>query len=64
MLGRSPLIATAGQKAALQGLSRSDVRGQADHARAALTDPEPGWLGSAQLEVFIPQGDGLASVPG
>ena len=34
MAGRSSLVATAEQKAALQALSQSDVRGEADRARA------------------------------
>ena len=47
MPGRSPLVATAEQKAALQELSRSDVRGEADRARAVLLTLE-GWT-SVQL---------------
>ena len=42
MPGRSPLVATAEQKAALQELSRSDVRGEADRARAVLLTLQ-GW---------------------
>ena len=47
MPGRSPLAATAEQKAALQELSRSDVRGEADRARAILLTLQ-GWT-SVQL---------------
>ena len=47
MAGRSLLVATAEQKAALQELSRSDVRGEADRARAILLTLQ-GWT-SPQL---------------
>jgi len=36
MAGRSPLVASAGQEAELRALSRSDVRGETDRARAIL----------------------------
>ena len=42
MPGRSSLVATAEQKAALRELSRSDVRGEADRARAILLTLQ-GW---------------------
>ena len=42
MAGRSSLVVTAEQKAALQDLSQSDVRGEADRARATLLTLE-GW---------------------
>ena len=47
MVGRSPLVATREQEAALQELSRSDVRGEADRARAILLTLQ-GWT-SVQL---------------
>ncbi len=51
MAGRSPLVATAEQKAALQALSRSDVRGEADRARAILLTLQ-GWTSPQLAEVF------------
>ena len=51
MPGRSPLVATAEQKAALQELSRSDVRGEADRARAVLP-PLKGWTSLELAEAF------------
>ena len=47
MPGRSPLVATVEQKAALQELARSEVRGEADRARAILLTLQ-GWT-SPQL---------------
>ena len=47
MSGRSPLAATAEQEAALRALSQSDVRGEADRARAILLTLQ-GWT-SVQL---------------
>jgi len=44
MAGRSSLVATAEQKAALQKLLRFDVRGEADRARATLLTLQ-GWTG-------------------
>ena len=51
MPGRSPLVATAEQKAALQELSRSDVRGEADRARAILLTLQ-GWTSLEVAEAF------------
>ena len=51
MPGRSPLVATAEQKAALQELSRSDVRGEADRARAILLTLQ-GWTSIEVAEAF------------
>ena len=51
MPGRSPLVATAEQKAALQELSRSDVRGEADRARAILLTLE-GWTSMQLAKAF------------
>ena len=51
MPGRSPLVATAEQKAALQELSRSDVRGEADRARAILSTLQ-GWTSLEVAEAF------------
>ena len=51
MPGRSSLVATAEQKAALQELSRSDVRGAADRARAILLTLE-GWTSLEVAEAF------------
>ncbi len=47
MPGRSPLVATVEQKAALQELAGSEVRGEADRARAILLTLQ-GWT-SPQL---------------
>jgi len=47
MSGRSLLVATAEQEAELRALSRSDVRGEADRARAVLLTLQ-GWT-SIQL---------------
>jgi len=49
--GQSLLVATAEQKAAPQALSRSDVRGEADRARAILLTLQ-GWT-SPQLAQLI-----------
>ena len=51
MPGRSPLVATAEQKTALQELSRSDVRGEADRARAILLTLQ-GWTSLELAEAF------------
>ena len=51
MPGRSPLVATAEQKAALQELSQSDVRGEADRARAVLLTLE-GWTSLELAKAF------------
>ena len=51
MPGRSPLVATAEQKAALQELSQSDVRGEADRARAILLTLQ-GWTSVQLAEAF------------
>ena len=51
MSGRSSLVATAEQKAALQELSRSDVRGEADRARAVLLTLQ-GWTSLDLAEAF------------
>ena len=51
MPGRSPLVATAEQKAALQELSRSDVHGEADRARAILLTLQ-GWTSLELAEAF------------
>ena len=64
MPGRSPLVATAEQKAALQELSRSDVRGEADRVRAILlvVRPAPGTVSTrirltdSQARYWTPQG--------
>ena len=51
MSGRSPLVATAEQEAELWALSRSDVRGEADRARAILLTLE-GWTSVQLAKVF------------
>ena len=51
MAGRSRLTATAEQVAALKALARSDVRGEADRARAVLLTLE-GWTGVEIAEAF------------
>ena len=51
MAGRSPLVATAGQEAELRALSRSDVRGEADRARAILLTLQ-GWTSLEVAEAF------------
>ena len=51
MAGWSPLDAMAEQTAALQDLSRSDVRGQADRARAILLILQ-GWTSPRVAEAF------------
>ena len=51
MAGRSSLIATAEQKAALQALSQSDVRGEADRARAILLTLQ-GWTSPQVAQAF------------
>ena len=51
MAGRSPLVATAEQEAELRALSRSDVRGVADGARAVLLTLQ-GWTSVEVAEAF------------
>ncbi len=51
MSGRSLLVATAEQKAALQELSRSDVHGEADRARAILLTLQ-GWTSPQLAQAF------------
>jgi transposase len=51
MSGRSPLVATAEQEAELRALSRSDVRGEADRARAVLLTLQ-GWTSVQLAEAF------------
>ena len=51
MAGRSSLVATAEQKAALQVLSQSDVRGEADRARAILLTLQ-GWTSPQVAQAF------------
>ena len=51
MAGRSPLVATAEQEAELRVLSRSDVRGEADRARAILLTLQ-GWTSIEVSEAF------------
>ena len=51
MAGRSSLVATAEQKAALQALSQSDVRREADRARAILLTLQ-GWTGPQVAQAF------------
>jgi len=51
MAGRSPLVATAEQDAELRALSRSDVRGEADRARAILLTLQ-GWTSIEVAEAF------------
>jgi len=51
MAGRSSLVATAEQKAELRLLSRSDVRGEADRARAILLTLQ-GWTSIELAEAF------------
>jgi len=51
MSGRSALVATAEQKAALQALSRSDVRGEANRARAILLTLQ-GWTSPRLAQAF------------
>src|SRR3954465_9672239 len=51
MSGRSPLLATAAQRAELQELARSDVRGEADRARAILLTLA-GWTSPELAEAF------------
>ncbi len=51
MVGRSPLVATAEQEAELRALSRSDVRGEADRARAVLLTLQ-GWTSIQLAEAF------------
>ena len=51
MAGRSPLVAGAGQEAELRALSRSDVRGEADRARATLLTLQ-GWTSLEVAEAF------------
>jgi transposase len=51
MAGRSPLVATAEQEAELRALSRSDVRSEADRARAVLLTLQ-GWTSVQLAEAF------------
>ena len=51
MSGRSSLVATAEQEAELRVLSRSDVRGEADRARAILLTLQ-GWTSGEVSEAF------------
>ncbi|MFL5287991.1 MAG: hypothetical protein ACJ8AW_45255, partial [Rhodopila sp.] len=51
MSGRSTLRATDDQKAALAELARSDVRGEADRARAVLLTLS-GWSSGQSAEAF------------
>ena len=51
MAGRSSLVATAEQEAELRVLSRSDVRGEADRARAILLTLQ-GWTSVQLAEAF------------
>ncbi len=51
MAGRSSLVATAEQEAELRALSRSDVRGEADRARAILLTLR-GWTSIEVAEAF------------
>ncbi len=51
MAGRSSLVATAEQEAELRVLSRSDVRGEADRARAILLTLQ-GWTSIEVAEAF------------
>jgi hypothetical protein len=51
MAGRSSLVATAEQEAELRVLSRSDVRGEADRARAILLTLQ-GWTSEEVAEAF------------
>src|SRR4051794_41516037 len=51
MSGRSPLLATAAQRAELEELARSDVRGEADRARAVLLTLA-GWTSPELAEAF------------
>jgi len=51
MSGRSSLVATAEQDAELRVLSRSDVRGEADGARAILLTLQ-GWTSVEVAEAF------------
>ena len=49
--GRSFLVATAEQRAALQAFSQSDVRGEADRARAILLTLQ-GWTSPQVAQAF------------
>ena len=51
MAGRSPLVASAGQEVELRALSRSDVRGEADRARAIPLTLQ-GWTSPEVAEAF------------
>ena len=51
MAGRSSLAATREQEAELRALSRSDVRGEADRARAILLTLQ-GWTSGQVAEAF------------
>jgi hypothetical protein len=58
MTGRSPLVATAEQVAALRELAGSDVRGEADRARAILLTLS-GWTSTRLAEVFSVTADSV-----
>lgn len=51
MAGRTSLVATATQQAELRELARSDVRGEADRARAILLTLS-GWTSERLAEAF------------
>jgi transposase len=51
MAGRTSLVATATQQAELRELARSDVRGEADRARAILLTLS-GWTSERVAEAF------------
>jgi transposase len=51
MAGRASLVATATQQAELRELARSDVRGEADRARAILLTLS-GWTSERLAEAF------------
>ena len=61
MAGRSSLVATAEQKAALQVLSQSDVRGEADRARAILLTLQ-GWTSPQVAQAFGVTADAVRGV--
>lgn len=58
MTGRSPLVATAEQVAGLRELAGSDVRGEADRARAILLTLS-GWTSTRLAEVFSVTADSV-----
>ena len=51
MAGRSSLVASAEQEAELRALSRSEVRGEVDRARAILLTFQ-GWTSLEVAEAF------------